>query len=166
MGKIGILSRLMYLAEEAADQYDAEVVDVAYTGQTRNAVVRVFVDRIGGISLDECAHISRALADLLDMEDLIPHRYRLEVSSPGVERPLKKPRDFERFAGELVKIHTAQPIENQTIHVGHLHHFEKQRVYLALSEEHIRVIPFEHITKANLKFESPFGDSPSKPSKS
>lgn len=152
-----IRARILYFAEETADLWDAEVVDVEYSGPMRHAIVRVTVDKIDGIGLDECALISRKLGDILDMEDLIPHRYRLEVSSPGVERPLRKPRDFARFKGERVKVCTTHPIDGETVHIGILSNFENNKIHIYISDDKVREILLDDISKANLQFESPFG---------
>ncbi|MDZ7264157.1 MAG: ribosome maturation factor RimP [candidate division KSB1 bacterium] len=86
----------------AAHQVD--LVDIELKGKPGQLVLRVYVDIVGGIGLDQCAAISRELSDVLDIADLIPGKYRLEVSSPGLDRPLKNARDFERNIGRQVRI--------------------------------------------------------------
>src|SRR5262245_62668445 len=81
-------------------QSDLELVDVELGGSSRGLVVRVLVDKPGGVSVEDCARVSRAVGDDLEASDAIPGRYVLEVSSPGIDRPLKRREDFERFAGE------------------------------------------------------------------
>ncbi len=94
----------------ARDGY--ELVLIEYV--PRGAVLRLFIDREGGVTIDDCARVSQTVGDLLDAEgisDRIPGRYHLEVSSPGLDRPLVRPRDFQRFAGQDVTVTTREPLE-------------------------------------------------------
>lgn len=90
-------------------QMGYDLVDVESAGSDRNRVVRIFVDKQGGIQLDDCARISRTISDEIDILDLIPGRYRLEVSSPGIDRPLRTARDFQRNLGREVTLHFRTP---------------------------------------------------------
>jgi ribosome maturation factor RimP len=89
-----------------------ELVDVEYLREGPQWILRVYLDKQGGVTLDDCTEFSRALGPALDVEEVIATEYALEVSSPGLERPLKKPRDFERFAGKTVAVKTYGPIPN------------------------------------------------------
>src|SRR5262245_66375908 len=82
------------------EQSDLELVDVEVGGSPRGLIVRVLVDKPGGVSVEDCARVSRAVGDDLEAADAFPGRYTLEVSSPGINRPLKRREDYERFAGE------------------------------------------------------------------
>jgi ribosome maturation factor RimP len=82
------------------------LVDVEYVKEGGQYILRVFLDKSGGIIIDDCQHVSNVLSDLLDEKDLIPEAYLLEVSSPGIDRPLKKDADFVRFTGQKVDIST------------------------------------------------------------
>ena len=86
-----------------------DLVDVELAGSDRNRVVRIFVAKDGGIQLDDCVRISRTVSDEIDIIDLIPGRYRLEVSSPGIDRPLRTMRDFQRNLGREVTLHFRKP---------------------------------------------------------
>ncbi|MBF0623736.1 MAG: ribosome maturation factor RimP [Magnetococcales bacterium] len=110
----GPLERILPLAEEAVAAAGCELVDVDYGKEGRDRIVRVFVDRDGGVDLQRCAAISSHLSGLLDVANPIVGEYRLEVSSPGVTRPLKKPEDFLRFAGQRVAVRTFRPLEPET----------------------------------------------------
>ena len=81
-----------------------ELVDLEFKREGRSWCLRLFIDKPGGITLDDCVEVSRDVSAILEVEDPIPSAYRLEVSSPGLDRPLKRPSDFERFAGHLVKL--------------------------------------------------------------
>jgi ribosome maturation factor RimP len=83
-----------------------ELVEIEYKREGRALVLRVYIDKPGGVNLDACADVSRELSAILDVEDVIPTRYLLEVSSPGLNRPLTKEADYLRYAGRLVKIRT------------------------------------------------------------
>jgi len=90
-------------------RYGLELVQVQYRREDHGWVLRILVDRPGGVSVDECGEFSREVSDLLDVEDLIDNSYNLEVSSPGLDRPLIKPEDFERFAGREITLKTTSP---------------------------------------------------------
>ncbi len=137
-----------------------ELVDLEYQQEQRGWVLRVFLDKNGGINLDDCAKASREISSLLDVENLISTAYNLEVSSPGIERPLKKASDFERFVGQLAKIKTLDAIDpdetgkNRKTFVGTLSGFEAGDVLLKLKKDAAAIrIALHQIDKANLKFE-------------
>jgi ribosome maturation factor RimP len=88
-----------------------ELVDLEYQREGRDWFVRIFIDKPGGITLDDCAGVSREVDDLIEVEQLIEHAFRLEISSPGLDRPLKKIADFARFVGESVKIKTFEQLD-------------------------------------------------------
>lgn len=102
------------------DQEGFELVDVEYVTEGGNRYLRVYVDKEGGIDIDECGRISEYLSDRLDEKDPIEHAYILEVSSPGAERPLKKPEDFRRAVGKDVFITTYEPVEGAKEFEGQL----------------------------------------------
>lgn len=101
-----------HLEPELAD-LGYELVEAEYGRHGSNNVLRLFIDKEGGITIDDCAEVSRALEPLLDVGDYVVGRYTLEVSSPGIERPLRKPSDFERFQGEPVKVQTLTPVQGR-----------------------------------------------------
>jgi ribosome maturation factor RimP len=102
------------------DQEGFELVDVEYVTEGGNRYLRVYVDKEGGIDIDECGRISEYLSERLDEKDPIEHAYILEVSSPGAERPLKKPEDFMRAVGKDVFITTYEPVEGAKEFEGQL----------------------------------------------
>ncbi|MCC8137489.1 MAG: ribosome maturation factor RimP [Clostridiales bacterium] len=109
-------------------EHQFELVDVEYVKEGGSWYLRAYIDKPGGITIDDCELISRSLSDLLDEQDFIEDAYILEVSSPGLGRQLKKDRDFERSIGELVDIHTFRPIEQQKEFTGVLKKFDKNTV--------------------------------------
>jgi ribosome maturation factor RimP len=106
--------RLFGLLEPVVAALGYELLDVEYASAGRHSVLRVYLDRAGGgIGLDDCERASRAIAAVLEAEDPIGHEYRLEVSSPGFDRPLRTPAHFERFAGSEARLELAVPIEGR-----------------------------------------------------
>jgi ribosome maturation factor RimP len=95
-----------------------ELVDVAFHGRGPRRVLRVTVDREDGLDLDTIAEVSERLSRRLDVEGFDPGPYRLEVSSPGLERPLRRPEEFARRVGERVKVRTTEPVEGTRVHIG------------------------------------------------
>lgn len=88
-----------------------ELVDLEFKREGRDRFLRLFIDKPGGVTLDDCVEVSREVGALLEVEDVIDEAYRLEVSSPGIDRPLKRPADFERFAGERVKVKSHEALD-------------------------------------------------------
>ncbi len=133
----------------AASEY--EVVDVVCAGSQRGLVVRVFVDKPDGVSIEDCARVSRAVGDHIDAKELLPGRYILEVSSPGVDRPLRRPGDYERFAGETAEVSTYEKIDGRHRHRGVLVGFDAGTEEVRMrSEEGEIAIPLGAVKKAHL----------------
>ncbi|ABQ26088.1 ribosome maturation factor RimP [Geotalea uraniireducens] len=158
MAKVDVISRVTVLAEQVISSLGMELVDLEYKREGREMVLRLFVDKEGGVNLDDCASVSRELSEVLDVEDVISEHYSLEVSSPGIDRPLKKVEDFQRFKGRLVKIRTFEPLPDDAgnkrkTFLGELKGIENGVVLVALKEGQNAAIPFEKVAKANLEFE-------------
>lgn len=126
------------------------LVELQYRAEDSGLVLRLYVDRPqGGVSLEECAKVSRQIGDLLDVEDLIPGHFRLEVSSPGLARRLRTPRDYEIFAGRTVKVmYLDQEGKSRTLR-GALKGLQRGEVVVE-AEGKLRTLPLESIAKANL----------------
>lgn len=108
------------LAMPIVEQLNFELVDVEYKKEGANWVLRYYIDKPGGISLDDCQIFSEKISEALDREDPIAQRYYLEVSSPGLDRPLKKESDFERFKGRNVELRLYRAINNRKKYIGEL----------------------------------------------
>ena len=135
-----------------------ELVDIESGRFGRDVVLRIFIDKEGGVMLDDCANVSRELSAILDVEDIISGSYTLEVSSPGLDRPLKTQADYERFAGRQVKIRTYQPLPDDSgnkrkTFLGTLDGLVDGVVRMTLVEGQTASIPLEKVAKANLEFE-------------
>lgn len=115
-----VTERVLALAEPAAAQCGCEIWDVEYVREAGAWYLRVYIDKPGGVSIDDCEAVSRTLDPILDEYDPIPTSYIFEVSSAGAERALKRPGDFERFTGEQVEVRHYQPVEGAKSHVGTL----------------------------------------------
>ncbi|MGA9222733.1 MAG: ribosome maturation factor RimP, partial [Pseudomonas graminis] len=129
-----------------------EVWDVAFRGEGGRSVLRVTVHRDGGVDLDTIAEVSERLSRRLDLEDFGPKGYQLEVSSPGLERPLRTPRHFERSVGERVKVTTAVPVEGRNVLEGALVSADAEAIMLASEGGELRV-PYADIASARTVFE-------------
>ena len=104
MSSVSLVDKVSDLVEPILNEFGMELVDLEYRREGRDWFLRLFIDKPGGVTLDDCADVSREVDALLEVEELITHAYRLEVSSPGLDRPLKRLADFERFAGQPVKL--------------------------------------------------------------
>lgn len=125
-------AELRQLLEPGVNALGFELVDVELTGSGHNSTLRVYIDAPGGVSVEDCADVSEQLSAILDVEDPLPSSYLLEVSSPGLDRPLVKREDFQRFAGESVKIRIHQPLEGRKNFTGRILAVEGEQVVLEL----------------------------------
>jgi ribosome maturation factor RimP len=135
-----------------------ELVELEYKREGQGMVLRVYLDKPGGVTLDDCSEVSRELSALLDVDDIIPNRYTLEVSSPGLNRPLVKEDDYRRSAGKLVKIRTRllTPDDKGNMRktfYGELLGIDDGIVRVKLKEGQTASLPLTGIAKANLEFE-------------
>ncbi|HEY8426539.1 MAG TPA: ribosome maturation factor RimP [Limnochordales bacterium] len=144
-------SMVMAEAEAVARPLGFEVVDVEYEAGPGGRVLRVYIDKPGGVSVDDCQAVSEPLSAALDRLDPIPGPYRLEVSSPGIERPLRKADDFRRFAGREAEIHTFGPVQGRRHWTGTLLGVEGDQVRMRLEDGSTVELPLEGISKARLR---------------
>jgi len=143
-------NRIQDLLEPLAEGQGLELVDLElHRARRGRTLLRIFLDRPGGITLEEITRFSRVAGELLDVHDLIPESYNLEVSSPGLTRELKKPRDYERYAGRLVRLTTRSVINGRQVHRGILLGLEADVVTLE-EEGQVRSIPLGEIARARL----------------
>ena len=126
-----------------------ELVNVEYLRGSKGMTLRITIDREGGVSVDDCAQISRLVSDVLDVKDPVPGHYNLEVSSPGINRPLITRRDFERFTGEKVYIKTRNMIDGRRRYRGILEKVEDDTVYVR-AVDGLYAVRIEDISRARL----------------
>ncbi|MFW6123003.1 MAG: ribosome maturation factor RimP [Thermodesulfobacteriota bacterium] len=151
MAKEEIITRITELIQPYLMAQGVELVDLELTMPRRGrATLRLFVDRPGGgITLDEITRVSRVVGELLDVHDPISSSYTLEVSSPGLTRALKKPQDYERYTGRLVRLTTRGPWQGKQVHRGILKGLANDEVSLEEDQALVR-IPLAEIAKARL----------------
>ncbi|HEB95215.1 MAG TPA: ribosome maturation factor RimP [Sedimenticola thiotaurini] len=145
----GTADGLTRLIESAVVPMGYELVGVEYLDQGHGGVLRVYIDHADGISVDDCARVSHQVSGLLDVEDPIPGNYSLEVSSPGLDRPLFGKRDFDRFAGRRVSLRTREKIAERRRFKGLLRGTEGDDVLVEVDGETFR-LPLDRIDKARL----------------
>ena len=131
------------------EQNTAELIDLEFKGKKGNQVLRVFVDTEGGITLKQCEQISREISDFLDQKDLISGKYRLEVSSPGIDRPLKTYRDFKRNLSRKVRIEFFNQDRELETKIGTIHSVQEDQVTLEVEKGSIK-ISLVNIKKAKI----------------
>ena len=144
-----LLATIQGFVDPLLNDMGMELVEVQFRREGPGWVLRFFIDKEGGITIDDCAAVSREVSAYLEVEDLISHAYHLEVSSPGLERPLKKKTDFMRFADRLVRIKLREPLGEQKVLIGTLLGLEEDAVVLELDKETVR-IDLENISRARL----------------
>lgn len=147
-----VVEKVRALALPVVQVQEMELVDVEFRREARGWVLRLYLDKGGGVTLEDCREVSDQVSDLLDVEGLIDHPYHLEVSSPGLDRPLKTPEDYVRFAGRLARIQTAAPIGGQRRFHGRVEGYREGSVILHAQGSTL-LIPFEAIVKARLEVE-------------
>jgi ribosome maturation factor RimP len=150
--KDDILDKVRRIAAPLAGQEGLELIDVELGGPGGRQTLRLFIDKAGGVSLDDCTSISRAVSAALDVEDPIDGAYDLEVSSPGLDRPLRTPEHFQKFAGKRVRVKTFGPLaecENRKSFVGILQSYDNGTIVLDVDGKVFRV-PHAQVSKANV----------------
>jgi ribosome maturation factor RimP len=170
-----LIDRIRAIAERVAGSYGLDVYDVQYRRESNGWVLRIFLDvpyddsvpakldgttpdegapaAVESVSVDQCANVSRDVSAILDVEETIDHHFILEVSSPGLDRPLKSERDYRRFTGRLAKIVVAQAVDNQKHFAGRLRGLERDAVVIETRPGKRQLIPLALITRAHLDVE-------------
>ena len=147
-------SKIEEIARRVAGSEGIEIVEVEVKGGGSNRLVRISIDRPEGVTHGDCELVSQQVGTILDVEDVVPGgRYTLEVSSPGVERKLVKPQDYQRFQGKKVKITLRQPVEGRRNWEGTLAGMENGEVKVETAPGQSIRFPLDDVQKANLKFE-------------
>ncbi len=156
IGSESVADRARTLLEPVVEREGFELVEVEWGREGPAWVLRLFVDRAGGVTIDDCQELSRTVEPILDVEDFIEPSYNLEVSSPGLDRPLRKPADFERFKGQRAHVKTFAPIETPTgprkNWTGTLQGFRDGAVEIDVDGT-LHRIPLASIAKAHLEYD-------------
>ncbi len=150
MGRVE--ERINGLAREVADGMGVELVDVELLGTGRRTLLRITIDREGGVTVDDCEAFSKDIGAMLDVEDAIQGPYTLEVSSPGLDRPLKSARDFGRHKGEIVNISLKEKVEGRGAWSGRIEEALEDGVRISAEGKELK-LPYDKILKAVLEIE-------------
>jgi len=153
MGETPLEKKLMELAESILRFERFELVELSFGRGSGRGLLKLVIDREDGVSVEDCATISRELSAVLDVEDLIPGSYTLEVSSPGLDRPLMSLSDFLRFAGRLAKVTLEEAMDNQKVFIGRIMRVEDGNVILDVAGKGTVTIPYQNVKKARLEVE-------------
>lgn len=147
-----VLNKVKHLVEPQVSELGLELVDIEYVKEGSYWYLRVYIDKDGGVDIDDCADVSHKVSEVLDRENPIPQAYMLEVSSPGIERPLNKKEDYTKYQGELVTIYSKEPIEGYSRFTGNLKGLIDNKAVLEYEGKEIH-IPFDLVERAHLTFE-------------
>jgi ribosome maturation factor RimP len=156
-----LIERIRAVAERVARSYNLEIFDVQFRRESAGWVLRIFVDVPWDSStpvdasptIEDCEHVSRDVSAILDVEETIDHRYTLEVSSPGLDRPLRNAADYRRFAGRLAKIVVSEPVDGQKHFEGRLGGLEEDSIVIETRPGKRQLIPLPLVTRARLEVE-------------
>ncbi len=153
MIEASLFEKIRSIAAEVIKARSFEFVHFESAGTKRNPVFRIFVDKEGGITIDDCSEVSRAIEDLLDADDFIPTAYVLEVSSPGIERGLYSIADFVRFVGNEIRLRTIEPVSEKSNFVGTLTEVVGEDVIIEDRTVGSVRFAYANVKKANLKMD-------------
>ena len=155
-----VVGQIRAMASRVAESYGLEIFDVQFRREAHGMVLRIQIDRPGpaataedSVSVEDCAHVSRDLSAMLDVEDVVPSAYTLEVSSPGLDRPLRRAEDYTRFAGRRAKLVMREAVDGQTFFRGTLSGVDDGDVLIDADDRKRHRVPLGVITRANLEVE-------------
>jgi len=155
-----VVGQIQSIASRVAASYGLEIFDVQFRREAHGMVLRIQIDRPGpaataedSVSVEDCARVSRDLSAILDVEDVVPSAYTLEVSSPGLDRPLRHADDYRRFAGRRAKLVMRQAVDGQTFFRGTLGGIDDGQVLIDADDKKRHRVPLGVITRANLEVE-------------
>lgn len=151
MNKKELMKKLNAMCDELSQSLNYDLVDVEYVKEFGSYYLRVYIDKEGGITLDDCQNMSELLSERLDKEDPIETAYYLEVSSPGLDRPLKTDKDLKRNLGKDIEISLYKPLDNRKKYEGKLMDFTEEKIIIEVNENLIE-IPKDAISVIKLAF--------------
>lgn len=155
---MNIVETVSKIAEPIAEENNFQIVDIEYLKEGKNWFLRIYIDKHGGVDLNDCARFNQLVSEKMDTiePDPIPYAYYLEVSSPGAERPLKKKEDFEKSLGQYINITLYNPVEGQNVYEGILNELTEKKVTMIIKDktkEKEIEIQRDNISKARLAIE-------------
>jgi ribosome maturation factor RimP len=145
-----IIDKLRDFLQGFLPTMELELFEVQFRREGHGWVLRVFIDSEAGVTLEDCSRVSRELSRYLDVEDFIDHAYHLEVSSPGLERPLRSVEDFRRYCGRKARVKVHEAIDGEKVFEGMIEKIEDELIYLRLDDGRFVQFSFEKINKARL----------------
>ncbi len=153
-----VVGRVRVIASRVAASYGLDIFDVQFRREAPGMVLRIRIDRPGSkataedsVTVDECARVSRDLSAIFDVDDVVPTAYTLEVSSPGLDRPLTRAEDYQRFTGRRAKLVMREKVDGQGYFKGQLVGFEDGHVVIEGEDRRTHRVPLDVITRANLE---------------
>ena len=147
-----VIENILHMAEPLLVGKNMELIDLEFRKEGVGKVLRLFIDKTDGVTVEDCANISRELSTLMHVNETIEEKYVLEVSSPGLRRPLKKIDDFKKFKGKLILIKTKEPIENRKVFKGYLKDTNDEGIEMDI-DGLLYSLSFQQIHKANLEID-------------
>lgn len=147
-----VIERVEAVALPVLEESGLELVDVQYQREQNGWILRLIIDKQDGLNLNDCAAVSREISQLLDIENFIDQAYNLEVTSPGLDRPLKSIAEFERFVGRKAKIKTIDPIAGEHVFIGKIKRTEGESIVLEVGTKEVTIL-FSQVAKARLEVE-------------
>lgn len=147
-----VLNKVREMVEPQVTGLGLELVDIEYIKESNHWYLRIYIDKDGGVDIDDCATVSHKISEVLDRENPIPQAYMLEVSSPGIERPLRKREDYNKYQGKLVSVYSIEPYQGFSRFTGNLRGIIDNNIILEYSGKEI-AIPFDLVDKAHITFE-------------
>ncbi len=153
MDKHLIIDHVKEIAAQVTTAASLELVHIDIAGTKRDLVLRIFIDKDGGVNIDDCANVSRDIEAVLDAEDFIPSKYVLEVSSPGIERELYSLSDFVKFTGHLAKVKLKTEIDAQKTFVGKIVEVDDEKITIDDRTKGVVSFNYSDVEKANLRID-------------
>lgn len=151
MDKKALEIKVAGIIEPVIKALGIELFSIELSTERGRLILRVFIDKAGGVTIDDCELVSREIGSILEVEDPVERAYNLEVSSPGIDRPLKRPEDYKRASGKKARVVTLEPIDKQTFFVGDIIDAGDMEIVLLLPKDKRVTIPYKNISWARLE---------------
>lgn len=151
MDKKALEIKVAGIIEPVINALGIELYSIELSTERRMLLLRVFIDKEGGVTIDDCELVSREIGSILEVEDPIERAYNLEVSSPGIDRPFRRPEDYKRASGKTARVVTHEPIDKQTFFVGDIIEAGDMEIVMLLPKDKRVTIPYENISSARLE---------------
>ncbi|MBI5407656.1 MAG: ribosome maturation factor RimP [Nitrospirae bacterium] len=148
-----MVEKIREILRPVVDSFGLVLEGIEYIPHGKRWVLRIYIDKEGGATLDDCQKVSVQVSNLLDAENIIPHAYLLEVSSPGLDRPLKRLDDYIKYTGRVIRLNTARPYNNKSTFTGRILSVDAELIRIETSKNGVVDILFSDITKARLEIE-------------